>query len=81
MFYKQETYLVTRDQLIAEGQARHQPSFLHPEYRGETSREEYPLNRRERHDTLAERRRFAADPLQRPVGLLLDAGKRFHGVE
>lgn len=76
-----ETNLVTRNQLIAEGQARHQTAFLHPEYWCEASWEEDAFNGRECHYPLPESRCLAADPLQGPIGLLLDARKGLHGVE
>mmetsp|Transcript_34635 Transcript_34635/g.81775 ORF Transcript_34635/g.81775 Transcript_34635/m.81775 type:complete len:360 (-) Transcript_34635:14-1093(-) len=72
--------LVARDQLVREGEPRHEAALLEPEDRAERAREEDALHRRERHQPLREARRLR-DPLQRPVGLLPHARHGLQRVE
>merc|ERR1719440_2286917 len=48
--------LVPRNQLVREGEARHQPALLEPEQRAEAAAEEDALHAREGHQALAEGR-------------------------
>lgn len=66
--------LVTRDQLVGEGQTRHETTLLQPEDGGERAREEDTLNSSEGNQTLSEGGLFVLDPTDGPVGLLADAG-------
>lgn len=66
--------LVTRDQLVGEGQARHQATLLEPEDRGKGTREEDTLNASEGNQTLSEGRVAVINPLDGPLGLLGNAG-------
>lgn len=68
------THLVPRDKFIAECQARHQTSLLHPEDGSKASGEEYAFNGCESNNTFAECSRLAGDPLKSPVCLLLYTG-------
>ena len=47
---------VAGDELVAEGQARHEATFLEPEYGGERAAEEDALDGRESYETLRESR-------------------------
>ena len=66
--------LVARDELVAEGETRHQAAFLQPEDRRERTAEEYPLDCRESDKPLCERGRLVFDPFDRPIGLFANAG-------
>ena len=66
--------LVTRDQLVGEGEASHQPPLLQPEDGRERTAEEDTLNSCKCHKALSEGGRLVLDPLDSPIGLLLDAG-------
>lgn len=57
-----------------ESQSRHESTLLEPEDRGERSREEDSLDGGESDETFSKDRSLITDPLERPVGLLLDAG-------
>ena len=63
---------VSRDQLVGEGEPRHEPTLLEPEDRAEATGEEDPFDASERHDPLGESLR-SVDPLHGPLGLLRDA--------
>ena len=66
--------LVARDELVGEGETGHESSLLEPEDRSEGSREEDSLDGGEGDQTLAEDGPVIRDPLERPLGLALDAG-------
>mmetsp|Transcript_33811 Transcript_33811/g.82954 ORF Transcript_33811/g.82954 Transcript_33811/m.82954 type:complete len:368 (-) Transcript_33811:96-1199(-) len=72
--------LVAADELVGEGEPGHQPALLQPVDAAERAGEEDPLDARERDQALGEGHR-AVDPLERPVGLLGDAGDVLHGLE
>lgn len=67
-----ETF-VTRDELVAEGQARHQATLLEPEDGRKRAREEDALDRSKGNETLG-KHAVRRDPLECPFSLLLDAG-------
>ncbi|KAH0899622.1 hypothetical protein HID58_049190, partial [Brassica napus] len=71
---------VSRDQLVGEGEPRHEPSLLEPEDRAEATGEEDPFHASERHDPLGESLR-SVDPLHGPLGLLRDARDGFNRAE
>lgn len=73
--------LITADELVAEGEARHEPSLLEPEDGSEGPGEENALDGGERDEALSERRTLVRDPLEGPVGLLLYARDRLDRVE
>ena len=56
--------LVARDELVREGEPRHEAALLEPEERAEGAREEDALDRGEGHQPLAEAR-LVPDPAQR----------------
>jgi hypothetical protein len=64
--------LVTRDELVGEGQSRHETALLQPEDGGESTAEEDTLNGSEGDQTLSKGRVLVRDPLESPVGLLSD---------
>ncbi len=64
--------LVSTDELVRKGQARHKATFLQPEYRREGPREEYTFHNRKRHQPHAKRRPLVRYPPQSPVCLPLD---------
>jgi len=66
--------LITRDQLVREGQAGHQATLLEPKDRGKRAGEEDTLNASKGNQTLSEGRVAVSDPLDGPFGLLGDAG-------
>jgi hypothetical protein len=72
--------LVARDQLVGEGQAGHQTTFLHPKDRAEAAGEKDALHRGERDQALGEGGR-RLDPPHGPLRLALDAGDRLDGLE
>ena len=65
--------LVTRNQLVGEGEASHQSTLLQPEDGREGTTEEDTLNSGKCHKALSEGGRLVLDPLDSPVGLLLNA--------
>lgn len=73
--------LITRDELVGECQSRHETTLLEPEDGGERSREEDTLDGSEGDQALGESRTLVRDPLEGPVGLLLDAGDGLDGVK
>ncbi|KAJ8607525.1 hypothetical protein MRB53_040235 [Persea americana] len=66
--------LVARDELVGEGQARHQAALLQPEDGRERAREEDALHGREGHEAVRKGRRLVRDPAESPVGFAPDAG-------
>lgn len=72
---------VTRNQFVRERQTGHHSATLQPEDRRKAAAKENTLDGRKGDYAFAEIRRFAADPLERPVGLLLNARQRFDRVE
>lgn len=73
--------LVSRNELVAERQARHQATLLQPEDGREGSAEENALDCGERDEALSESRACIRDPTKGPVGLPLDARDCFYSVE
>jgi hypothetical protein len=65
--------LVTRDELVGEGQTRHKTAFLQPEDGGEGAGEENTLNGSESDKTSGKCTVLVGDPSQSPFGLLADA--------
>jgi hypothetical protein len=65
--------LVTRDQLVREGEPSHQPTLLQPEDGCEGTTEEDTLNSGKCHEALSEGGRLVLNPPDSPIGLLLDA--------
>lgn len=65
--------LVTRDQLVGEGQTGHQTTLLQPEDRGERAREEDTLNSGEGHETRSKGGLRVLDPPDSPIGLAPNA--------
>ena len=65
--------LVTRDQLVGEGQAGHEAALLEPEDGGECTAEEDTLDGSEGNEALGKSRLLVIDPSKGPVGLLADA--------
>mmetsp|Transcript_101880 Transcript_101880/g.265950 ORF Transcript_101880/g.265950 Transcript_101880/m.265950 type:complete len:406 (+) Transcript_101880:274-1491(+) len=72
--------LVTGDQLVGEGQARHQAALLQPIDGAERATEEDALDASEGHDALCEAA-LVVHPLDSPLCLLLDSGHGVDGVE
>lgn len=64
---------ITADQLVGEGQARHESTLLQPEDGRERAREEDALNGSKGNETFSKRGLLVGDPSESPVGLLLDA--------
>lgn len=73
--------LVAADELVGEGEARHEAALLEPEDGREAPGEEDALHGGEGHDPLPEARLLVPDPLEGPVRLLPHARHRLHGVE
>ena len=73
--------LIPGDELVAEGQARHESPLLQPENGGKTSREEYSFYRGKSHNPLSVSSIIGVDPFESPVSLFLDGGKIFNGIE
>lgn len=73
--------LVTRDELVGEGQTRHETSLLEPEDGGKGSAEEDTLNSSKGNETLGKGRVLVLDPLDGPLGLLANARDSLNGVE
>jgi hypothetical protein len=69
--------LVAGDELVGEGEARHEAALLEPEDGAEGAREEDALNAGEGDEALGEAL-AAVDPAHGPVGLAADGG---HGVD
>jgi hypothetical protein len=69
--------LIAGDELVGEGEARHEPALLEPEDGAEGPREEYALDAGEGNDALSEALP-AVDPAHGPVSLAPDRG---HGVD
>ena len=72
--------LVTTNQLVRKGQTWHQSALLQPKDGTKGTREKDSLNGRERYQTLG-KAILGVDPLERPVGFLLNARNRFDGIE
>lgn len=66
--------LITRDELVGEGQTRHETTLLEPEDGSEGTGEENTLHGSESNETLSEGRFPVLDPLDGPIGLLGNAG-------
>ena len=66
--------LVTRDQLVGEGQTGHQTTLLQPEDGGKRAREENTLDGSKSNQTRGEGGLLVLDPLDSPVGLASNAG-------
>lgn len=73
--------LVTRDELVREGETGHETALLEPEDRRKRPREEDTLHGGESNEALGKAGALVADPAQRPVGLLLHDGDRLHRVK
>ncbi len=73
--------LVPRNELVAEGQARHEAALLQPENGGETSRKKDSFDRRVRNDAFCVGRAIGRDPVEGPVGLPAHGRHRVDGVE
>ena len=65
---------VAGDELVAEGQPRHQASFLKPEDRGKGARKEDAFDGSEGYQTLGEGRALVGYPMESPIGFFADAG-------
>ena len=66
--------LITGDELVGEGQSRHQTTLLQPEDGGKSTAEEDTLNSGKRDQALCKSRLAVLDPMKSPIGLLTDAG-------
>lgn len=73
--------LITRDELVREGETRHETSLLEPEDGGERTREEDTFDGSESDESLTETRSLVRDPSKSPVGLLSDTRNGVHSVE
>ena len=73
--------LVTADELVGEGQARHKAALLQPEDSSEGAREEDTLDGSKSDEALGESRPVVRNPLKCPFSLLLDARNGLNGVE
>ncbi len=73
--------LVARDELIREGETRHQAALLEPEDGREGAGEEDALDGSKGDETLREGRLLVRDPAECPVGLLLDARNGVDGIK
>lgn len=73
--------LITGDELVGEGETRHEAALLEPEYGGESTTEEDTLNSSEGNKALGEGGILVGDPPKGPVGLLADAGNGVDGIE
>jgi hypothetical protein len=65
---------VTRNELVGEGQTRHQTTLLEPEDGGECTAEEDALNSSECYQTLSESGLLVLNPANSPISLLANAG-------
>ena len=70
--------LIPADELVGEGQTRHQAALLQPEDGGEGTAEEDALYSGESDQALGEGGLLVSDPPQSPIGLLADAGDYSH---
>ena len=75
------SYLISTDELVAEGEPRHDSSLLQPEDGRERAREEDALDSRKRTETFTVGRVVSVHPLECPVGLPLDTRQRLNGIE
>jgi hypothetical protein len=66
--------LITRNELVGEGQTRHQAALLEPEDGGKGATEEDTLNSSKRDQALSEGGLLVLNPANSPIGLLADAG-------
>jgi len=73
--------LIAANQLIAERQTGHEPSFFEPENGTETARKEYAFNAHEGHQPVREPVIFFIEPLEGPLGFLAHAVYRLDGPE
>lgn len=73
--------LVTRDELVGEGESRHETTLLEPEDGGEGTREEDTLNSGEGDEALGECGLLVLDPAESPVCFLLDARDGIDSIE
>ena len=73
--------LVTADELIRKSKTGHQAALLQPEDGRKGAREENTLDSGKGNKTFSKSRTLVCDPLQGPVGLLLDAWDGLDGVE
>jgi hypothetical protein len=71
--------LVTRDELVGEGETGHQTTLLEPEDGGEGAREEDTLDSSEGNQTRSEGRLSVIDPADGPLSLLGNAGNWMMG--
>ena len=72
---------VTADELVAEGQFRHETTLLDPEDRREGAGEEDAFDGGKSNETLGEGRAPVRDPSESPVSLLLDARNGLDGIK
>ena len=68
------------NEFIGEGKARHQAAPLQPEDRSKGTRED-TLHSGEGSETFCKCRALVRDPMESPVGLVLNARNCFNGVE
>ena len=73
--------LITADQLVGEGETRHEPAFLQPEDGSERPGEEDTLDGGERNKTFTEGGAIIIDVAKSPISLPLDAGDGVDGTE
>lgn len=73
--------LITRDELVGEGQTGHEATLLEPEDGGKGTAEEDTLDSSEGNQTLGKGRVLVLDPSNGPVSLLSDAGNGINSVE
>lgn len=66
--------LISRDELVGEGQTRHETPFLEPEDRCKCSAEEDTFDSCERNKPLGEGGVLILDPFDGPISLLSDGG-------
>lgn len=73
--------LVTRDELVGEGQPRHETALLEPEDARKGPAEEDTLDGGKGDEALREGAALVGDPVACPIGLLLDARDGLDGIE
>jgi hypothetical protein len=73
--------LVSGDELVGECKSGHESSLLEPEDGSERSREEDTLDSGKGNESLGECRFVVRDPLESPLGLLLNTGDGVDGLE
>ena len=73
--------LVPRNELVAEGQARHEAALLEPENSSKTSGKEDSFDGRVRNDAFCVRRAIGRDPVEGPVSLPAHGRHCVDGVE